>query len=283
MMKFSAIVSHKGETNEVEKLLISLLNQSEPVFEVIIINQNTKNDLKNLAAHYSNKFSSFKYFHKPNQSGVCKGRNYGINQMSGEFCFFPDDTSHYPKYFVERSINNFKNQKCDILTGRLVNEKIISINGRFNTQSEYLNRKNVFNSQIEATMIFKKKVIQELYFDEVLGPGSGTILGSAEGIDLLLRALDKKYKAYYDTDIYSFHPEIILKKPGKFLITKLHHYGVGFGYVLKKNRYNFLYLLYWAIRPLGNIPVDLIKNDLKLVYLRIMISFGRFKGYFLSI
>lgn len=105
MKKFSVIVPVFNRPNEIDELLDSLSKQTVNNFEVLIIEDGSKEDCKNVIEKYKDKLE-IHYFFKEN-SGPGDSRNYGMSRIKTDFMiFFDSDCIIPPQYFeiIEKSL-----------------------------------------------------------------------------------------------------------------------------------------------------------------------------------
>lgn len=87
-MKYSIIIPfYNTPISMLEKLFEQLLTLDKNVFEVIFINDGSKNSISEFA---EKKFIKFKYIRLPKNLGVSHARNIGISQATGDYLIFVD-------------------------------------------------------------------------------------------------------------------------------------------------------------------------------------------------
>ena len=87
-MKYSVIVPVYNRPDEVAELLESLAAQSSGDFEVIIVEDGSTVDCRDVCRSYEDRLD-LKYFAKPN-SGPGQSRNYGAERASGDYLLVVD-------------------------------------------------------------------------------------------------------------------------------------------------------------------------------------------------
>ncbi|WP_316749569.1 glycosyltransferase [Pedobacter gandavensis] len=95
-MFFSIIIPLYNRPQEIDELLNTLVQQTYPQFEVLVIEDGSTNDAKAIVSEYENQLD-IKYFFKPNE-GQGFARNYGFERAKGDYfvifdsdCLIPDD------------------------------------------------------------------------------------------------------------------------------------------------------------------------------------------------
>ena len=97
-MLYSIIVPVYNRPGEVKELLDSLMAQTVKPFELLIIEDGSKERCDHLLGHYRS-FFTIHYFYKEN-SGRSETRNYGMQRANGDYLlFFDSDVILPPTYF----------------------------------------------------------------------------------------------------------------------------------------------------------------------------------------
>jgi glycosyltransferase involved in cell wall biosynthesis len=95
MLKISIIVPTRDRSKELEKLMINLLNQSYPNFEVIILDDSPKETARRVVEIYKPLFTArgidLKYIVSRRHEGLTVARNLGIKLASGDIVLFLED------------------------------------------------------------------------------------------------------------------------------------------------------------------------------------------------
>ena len=89
MPKFSIIVPVYNAEKYLPKCVDSLLAQSVDNFELLLVNDGSKDGSLALCREYAAKDSRVKVYDKPN-GGVSSARNYGLDNAQGEYIMFVD-------------------------------------------------------------------------------------------------------------------------------------------------------------------------------------------------
>ena len=96
MVKFSIIVPVYNVEQYLDNCLNSILKQTYENYEVIVVNDGTKDNSQDIIDKYVKKDKRFKGFKKKNE-GIATTRNYGINKASGEYIIFVDSDDDIDK------------------------------------------------------------------------------------------------------------------------------------------------------------------------------------------
>lgn len=274
-MKFSLIVSTLGRFDEVVEFVASLNEIGHRDFELVIVDQNEDDRLRTACEGVIRGFP-FIYVNTSHERGLSRGRNVGIALASGDILCFPDDDCIYPPNLLTDVIGLFDSTGADVICGRAAASDGRSINGRFEKKAQVVSRRNVFTTQIEWVVFFKRSVISALAgYDVDIGVGASSPWQACEGPDITLRALDSGFRVYYDPAIYAFHPELL----GDARARKVRGYARGMGHVFKKHRYRFWQVAHYFIRPVGGIFLAVARFDLEKASLYVQVTIGRIEGF----
>ncbi|MBR2882542.1 MAG: glycosyltransferase [Prevotella sp.] len=114
-MKYSIIVPVYNRPDEVDELLESLCKQSFKDFEVIIVEDGSSVNCKEVCSKYMERLN-MKYFMKQN-SGPGMSRNYGAERSSGEYLIVLDSDVVLPEGYLQAVEDELQRQPADAFGG----------------------------------------------------------------------------------------------------------------------------------------------------------------------
>lgn len=114
-MKYSIIVPVYNRPDEVDELLESLCKQSFKDFEVIIVEDGSSVNCKDVCSKYMGLLN-MKYFMKQN-SGPGLSRNYGAERSSGEYLIVLDSDVVLPEGYLQAVEDELQRQPADAFGG----------------------------------------------------------------------------------------------------------------------------------------------------------------------
>lgn len=170
-MKISIITSVYNTESYLKECLDSLLNQTNQDFELIIINDGSKDDSLKIIKNYENKIKNMIIIDKKN-TGVADSRNKGLERATGDYMMFLDSDDYLETDAIEKIIYNIKENIADIYmyetrhfnkssTEEDVHKKI------FDSLPNYVSLKNhpILCKVIRSTpIVYSKKIYDEVRF-----------------------------------------------------------------------------------------------------------------------
>lgn len=97
-----------------EQCLNSIKNQTYKNFEVIMVDDGSKDESETICKRFSEDDSRFRYFTKSN-GGVSSARNLGLDNVKGDFITFIDSDDWIAEKHLELLINSIKKTNSDIV------------------------------------------------------------------------------------------------------------------------------------------------------------------------
>lgn len=278
-MKFSLVMATLGRSDEIKIFLDSLNSQDYKNFELIIVDQNENDILRDIVDSY--KYDFYINHIRIREKGLSLARNVGIKYATGDIIAFPDDDCAYSEGILSFIVKFFEeNEKFNFLTFRLKDrESGEDANLKWYDYNVEINYKNIFRTVISPSIFIKIKSRDDIFFDENLGVGRK--FGSGEETDMILELLHRGYKGMFLNDCIVYHPN--KREP----IEKVYSYGLGYGATLKKqvklrngNGFILNYLIKDSIlKPIIGMIINFVtfNNHEANSYKKRMIS--RIKGY----
>lgn len=279
MPKLSLIVSTLGRSEDVVPFLESLERQTDQDFEVIFVDQNADDRLLSVLSRRTWPFPVTR-LSRPDVRGLSSGRNVGCEAATGEILLFPDDDCWYPPWMLAKGRQIMRERGVDIVAGRAADEGGRSINGRYAKRATPISPANVFDTQIEWVVFFRREVVEAIRgFDAGIGTGASTPWQACEGADIVLRALSKGFTAFFDPDLFGHHRELKIDVPDAGMRRKARGYARGMGYVMHKHGYGPAFAGYRICRPLAPLLLNAVRLRKQHVLYHLNVVAGRIEGY----
>ena len=278
-MRFSLVVATLGRTQPLGRLLESLTRQTEPDFEVIVVDQNPPGMIADILGAYRSRLS---IMHAVSPPGVSRARNLGLRISRGEIIVFPDDDCWYEPDTL-RTWGDAYNALPLVggIMGRCVGPDGETIHGMTHQQSGSINRRNVWRRTNGNGLSFRRRVFQFVPgFDETLGPGAGTPWAACEDADLPIRVLDAGLSLHYQPEIVVRHPNPQFESfSSNDARRRAVGYGRGMGRVLRQRAFDARTVATALIRPLGGALLSLICGQWRRAECYLLSFQGRLQGW----
>ena len=199
----SLIVPCYNVKEYLEECVSSLLKQTYPSVEIILIDDGSKDETVTMIDEYSKKYSNVRGIHKEN-GGLSSARNRGIEEAKGEYLAFVDSDDHVDSSYVDKLYNAIKKYHTGIAicgyelfeneqgTVTFDEEKVVSGFEALKGLGEIYHKENVLytvawnklcRSDIFKEMCFAEGRIHEDVF------ASHRILGAVDSIAVIPEAL----------------------------------------------------------------------------------------------
>ena len=98
-----------------EECLKSIVKQNFKLFELIIVNDCSEDDSKEIIDFYEKKYDNIKAIHLNKNRGVSYARNTGLNIAQGEFVVFLDADDKITPNMLSYMYNCIKKYNCDLV------------------------------------------------------------------------------------------------------------------------------------------------------------------------
>ncbi|MDR2122172.1 MAG: glycosyltransferase [Flavobacteriaceae bacterium] len=223
-LQLSLIIAVYNRKEELRELLNSLSVQTDRDFEVVVVDDGSKEKLESAAAEYSEQLN-IKYLYK-NNTGAGLTRNYGTRHASGNYFIFIDSDCIVPENYIKNIRENLSKDYVDAFGGadsadesfnNLQKAISYSMTSLFTTGGIRGNKKSVDKFQPRSfNMGISKKA-----FDAV---GGFSEMRIGEDPDLSLSLWEKGYQTRFFSECKVFHKRrTSLKKFSK----QVYHFGIA--------------------------------------------------------
>ena len=245
----SLVLCTYGRVNEVNNFLESIHTQTIKPAEIIIVDQNENEILKELINEWQSKLS-IKH-RRVDFKGASKSRNYGTREAKFSLIAFPDDDCLYPSGLVEELAELFQSHpEIDVILASKIEPSEIHDQPKALTlcYSRVSSTLDLFRAKAETSNIFtRKSTLKSLsyVFDENIGPGANTPWASNEETDFLVRLLNQGANIIKLKDLAIAHHSL------QGSPTKSLKYGMGRFEVIIKNQLGARIYLINLLQPIA--------------------------------
>lgn len=121
MIKISVIISTCNRYDLLKTCFMSMLKQTlpQPDYEIIVINNGTKDKAKFLINKYKRRYKNIKYFREKN-FGLHNTRHRGAMEAKGKILAYCDDDVVADKNWLKEIYKSFRNKNVDLLSGKIL-------------------------------------------------------------------------------------------------------------------------------------------------------------------
>ena len=170
----SVIVPVYNVEKYIEKAIISLQEQSFHRFEVLIIDDGSKDKSISIAQSLVENDEKFLFFTKTN-GGLSDARNYGIGKAKGEYLAFLDSDDYFEEGFLEKMYARIVKDDADmaICDFRLVSEEGKMLSVQNTNVSHRIDAKEAVQNNLKAEGINAgvcNKLYKKILFTDIKFP-----------------------------------------------------------------------------------------------------------------
>jgi glycosyltransferase involved in cell wall biosynthesis len=273
----SLIVATIHRVDELDRLLVSLEQQTTSDFEVIVVDQNPDDRVvRLLEAHHRLAIR-----HLRSARGLSRARNVGLSAACGELIAIPDDDCWYPPELLAAVAAWFDAHPRFGLLGTMVRTADNQPSGpRSPAASCRCTKSNVWSCAVSTALFMRRTVTDAVGgFNEDIGVGAASPYQSGEETDYVLRAFEHGFEMWYEPSLTVHHPPLDS-------ITRLrkntYPFALGTGRVLRKHRYPLHEVGAHLARSFGGVAVSLCRGELNRAVVYALRGAGQFAGYISS-
>lgn len=274
---FSLILATVGRTDELRTFVESLARQTLLDVELIVVDQNDDDRLVPLLAPVRS-LMTVRHIRSPR--GLSRARNNGLALATGSIVAFPDDDCWYAPDLLEQVRERFEaHTDIDGWTGMTRDADGRPSGSRWTALPGRITRATVWTMAVSTAIFLRRSAAASIgKFNESLGVGAGTIWGSGEETDYVLRGLALDLRLMYDPAIVVHHPQVEAFRD-RATRSRGVSYGMGYGWVLRQHRFSKAQVMYHCLRPIGGMIVALARGRLDRAHFSWNVARGRIRGY----
>lgn len=159
MDKISIIIPVYNSEKYLEQCIKSVLVQTYDNWEVIIIDDGSKDNTAQIYNKFAKENNKIKIIYQKNQ-GVSAARNKGLEMANGEYITFLDADDWYEKDYLEKMINIIKKENADMVQCNFFYARDEKFEKRKHIKPEYDIRNNMEELQLD---ILYREYEEKLY------------------------------------------------------------------------------------------------------------------------
>jgi len=165
MSKVSVIVPVYNVYEYLEKCLDSLVNQTLKDIEIIVVNDGSPDNSKEIIDKYAKRYKQIKAYDKEN-GGLSDARNFGLKKATGEYIAFVDSDDYIDLSALEKMYKYAKKKDLDIVVCDTINvyeDKEVLI--KSNLHYSNTNVKNyLISPPMACTRLYKRYLFDKINF-----------------------------------------------------------------------------------------------------------------------
>lgn len=240
-MKISVIIPAYNAAGTIKECLISLFKQSLLPFEIIVVNNNSTDNTKDVVSQlFSNQKEIHTYCLEENRQGPSFARNYGANRAGGDVIAFIDADCIADSSWLCRLSESFGSADIGAVAGSIIGFDKETTIGKFHAlftmkalpQSRMFHEFNLLSGGFPTANFSIKK-----HLFETIGGFDETMPIYSEDYDLCARIYRVGLNIYYNKEVKVFH-----QHRQNLTSTWRQSYGFGTGHatLLKKHFHRML-------------------------------------------
>lgn len=193
----SVITPCYNQAQYLPEALDSLLKQTYPNWECVIVNDGSKDNTEEVAMAYCEKDGRFHYYSKEN-SGVCDTRNFAVAHSKGKYLLPLDADDKIGVSYLEKAVDAFENgsEKLRIVYGQ--GEYFGALSGPID------NKPYRFETMLVENTFFNSVVFRREDFDRV-GGYHEYMHDGLEDWEILLSILDEEAEVVQLPDVCYYY------------------------------------------------------------------------------
>lgn len=205
-MFISIIVPVFNRAYEIDEFLASFLKQAKRNFEILIIDDGSTDNLKEVVEKYTNDIE-LRYFYQQHK-GPGAARNLGLEKANGDVFVFIDSDCTVPENYIENLENHLKNEDFDAFGGpdtyrddfppflKAVNYSMTSFIGTGGTRGSTGKQLAKYYPR-SFNMGIKRKVYEKI--------GGMNELRHGQDMDFSNRIYKARFKVKFLPDVFVYH------------------------------------------------------------------------------
>ncbi|GAA0469138.1 hypothetical protein GCM10008935_26210 [Alkalibacillus silvisoli] len=192
--KICVIIPTYNRSNIIERTIQSVLNQSYPNIEIVVVDDNSTDNTREVIENISSR--RLKYYKNSENSNAAASRNKGVEISESKYVAFLDSDDVWERDHLMSCINRLKSTNADgvfgnfskVINGFFLDGNISAYSNDYSTIAEYIfSRKGTCRT---STFFMKRNAFEVIKFDEALN--------KHQDWDFAIR-FDEKFKLAYNS------------------------------------------------------------------------------------
>lgn len=271
----SLVVATLHRVTELERLLVSLEEQSCRDFEVLVVDQNPDDRLLPLLGRHAR----LAIRHLRSERGLSRARNVGLRAAQGDLIAIPDDDCWYPQELLTTVAAWFESHaEFGLLFTALRTAENRLSGPRTPARARRCTKSDVSTCLAASAALFMRQSVATSVggFNEYLGIGAASKYQAGEERDYVLRAHRNGFQFWYEPSFTVHHPPF-----GSMARLKqtTYAYALSEGCVQRLHHYPLRHVGNDLLRSFGGAAVRLCQGDLFNASVYMLRGTGQLVGY----
>lgn len=168
-LQISVIVTVYNVEKYISRCIESVLNQTKPDFELVVVDDCTPDRSMEIVGQYADKDSRIRICRNEENSGLMWARKVGVEHAKGEYIVYLDSDDTLPENALEILFNEMIKTGADMVSGNIVYKKLDDTTEVWKSSLNYGNdAKGVYQSLLKSQYrhnlcghIFKKSILDK--------------------------------------------------------------------------------------------------------------------------
>lgn len=145
-IKFSIIMPVYGVEKFINKSIQSILAQTYENYELILVNDCTKDNSGIICKNYAEKYDNIIYLEHNENKGLSESRNTGLEKATGEYVLFLDSDDYFENNMLESIEKSLQINRADVVVFGLIEEYMDQNNEHIKMTIQHFLKTQYFNN-----------------------------------------------------------------------------------------------------------------------------------------
>lgn len=185
MPTLSIICSSYQTEKNIDRTILSVINQDYSDFEFIIVDNGATDKSPQICDNYAQKDPRIKVFHLPQNIGIAEGKNYGLKKATADYVIIIDADDFLDSGMLASMMSFIFNNHLDICICSFsecdennIVRNVSKLNftyerGSFSSANEKFLLVSTYDHYVVWNKIFKRDILKNILFDSKCGYGDG--------------------------------------------------------------------------------------------------------------
>lgn len=223
-MKYSIIIPVYNRPDEIDELLGSLCKQTFKDFEVVVVEDGSAIDCRQVIEHYQDLLD-IHYFNKPN-SGPGQSRNYGAERSHGEYFIILDSDCLLPPGYLQAIEDELSQSPADAFGGPdRAHESFTDIQKAINySMTSFFTTGGIRGGKKKIDKFYPRSFNMGIRAEVYRSLGGFSKMRFGEDIDFSIRIFKNNYRCRLFPDAWVYHKR---RTDFRKFFKQVHNFGIA--------------------------------------------------------